>query len=101
MLIAIDNRPCSLSLRDKSMFNYEMTSKQTALKKVFIQKSIFVDIFFYFNPNRVMGINAICRVCLMVSTHENKKLREDDKSNKYLFVLFLTRGKRSVIEYLT
>ena len=35
---------------------------------MFKQKSIVVDIFFSFNPNRVMGINggyfqAICRVC--------------------------------------
>ena len=69
MLIGIDTRPCSLSVRDRSMFNYEMTSKQIALKNVFIQKSIFDDIFFSFNPNRVMRINggyfpAICRVCL-------------------------------------
>ena len=38
---------------------------------MFTQKSIFVDIFFSFNPNRVMGINggdfpAICWVCLKV-----------------------------------
>ena len=35
---------------------------------MFKQKSIVVDIFFSFNPNKVMGINggyfpAICRVC--------------------------------------
>ena len=68
MLIGIDTRPCSLSLRDRSMFIYEMTSKSIAHKNVFMQKSIFVDIFFSFNPNRVMGINggyfpAICREC--------------------------------------
>ena len=67
MLIGFDTRPCSLSVRDSSMFKYEMTSKYIALKNVFIQKSIFVD-FFSFNPNRVMGINvsyfpAICWVC--------------------------------------
>ena len=45
MLIGIDTMPCSLSLRDRSMFNYEMTLKQIALKTFFIQKSIFVDIF--------------------------------------------------------
>ena len=41
-----------------------------ALKNVSLQKSIFVDIFISFNPNRGMGINggyfpAICRVFLI------------------------------------
>ena len=60
----------------------------------FLQKSIFVDIFFSFNPNRVMGINgghfpAICRVCseisgnllLRVSFIDGHILIETDKIN--------------------
>ena len=44
-----------------------------------IQKSIFVDIFFSFNPNRVMGINggyfpAICRVCFSYRPGKNLRI---------------------------
>ena len=60
MLIGFDTRPGSLSLRDRSIFNYEMTSKYIALKNVFIQKSIFVDFFFSFNPNSYGNQRRLC-----------------------------------------
>ena len=92
MLIGIDTRPCSLSLRDRSMFNYEMTSKYIALKIVFIQKSIFVDIFSSFNPNRVMGINggylpAICRVCSLSKLSITVPVKDSITSIDIFFVL--------------
>ena len=52
MLIGIDSSPCKLSLRNASMFNFEMPSKEIVLKKiVFVQKSFFFNIFDSFNPN--------------------------------------------------
>ena len=51
MLIVIDRSPCSLSLRNRSMFNYEMPSK-IGLKNCFCTKIFFFfNIFCYFNPN--------------------------------------------------
>ena len=44
MLIGIDTRPCSLSLRDRSMFNYEMTSNKSHLK-MYLCKNQFLLIF--------------------------------------------------------
>ena len=63
-----------------------MTSKYIALKNVFLQKSIFVDIFFSCNPNRVMGVNggyfpAICRVCFVFLLPSLNK----DRCNVFLF----------------
>ena len=49
MLIGIDSSPCSLSLRNRGMFNYEKINR--TLKNVFVQKSFFFNIFYSFNPN--------------------------------------------------
>ena len=46
MLIGVDSSPCSLSLRNRSMFNYEMPSKQIGLKKYFCTKIFFSYILF-------------------------------------------------------
>ena len=46
MLIGIGTRPCSLSLRDRSMFNYEMTSKSMSSHlKMFLYKNKFLLVF--------------------------------------------------------
>ena len=49
MLIGIDSSPCSLSLRNRSMFNDEMSSKYIGLKKCFCTKIFFFNIFYSFN----------------------------------------------------
>ena len=70
MLIVIDRSPCSLSLRNRSMFNYEMPSKQIGLKKCFCTKIFFFSLSSVISiPIMLIGINggyfpAICRVCL-------------------------------------
>ena len=64
MLIGIDTIPCSLSLRDSSMFNYEMTSKRIALKNVIVQKSIFVDLLLSFNPNSYSALSPFIQQLL-------------------------------------
>ena len=51
MLIGIDSSPCRLSLRSRSMFNYEMPSKWIGLKKCFCAKIFFLKIFYSFDPN--------------------------------------------------
>ena len=67
MLIVIDSSPCSLSLRNRSMFNYEMPSKQ-----MFLYKNLFFSISSVISiPIMLIGINggyfpAICRVCLLI-----------------------------------
>ena len=77
MLIGIDIRPCSLSLRETGVCSItKLHQNKSHLKMFFIQKSIFVDIFFSFIPNRVMGINggyfpAICRVCFLSESIPN------------------------------
>ena len=69
MLIVIDSSPCSLSLRNRSMFNYEMPSKHIGLKKMFLYKNLFFSISSVISiPIMLIGINgdyfpAICRVC--------------------------------------
>ena len=70
MLIGIDSSPCSLSLRNRSVFNYEkMTSKWIGLKKCFWTKIFFSISSIPSIPIMLIGIHggyfpAICRVCL-------------------------------------
>ena len=73
MLIVIDSSPCSLSLRNRSIFNYEIPSKQIGLKKCFCTKIFFFSISVISIPIMLIGINggyfpAICRVCSLWST---------------------------------
>ena len=72
MLIVIDSSPCSFSLGNRSMFNYEMPSKWIGLKKMFLYKIFFSISSVISIPIMPIGINgcyfpAICRVCLLIA----------------------------------
>ena len=51
MLNGIDGSPCSLSLRNRNMFNYEMHQNKSDLKMFLYKNLFFFNIFYSFNPN--------------------------------------------------
>ena len=93
MLIGIDTRTCSHSLRDRCLFNYEMTSNKSHLK-MFLQNPIFVDIFFsycYGNQRRQSAGYVFVFQCYFCNVRSHSQFGDPSKPNHEFYFAFIAQ----------
>ena len=102
MLIGIDSSPCSLSLRNRSKLCSTTKCHQNKLdlKNVFVQKSFFFNIFYFFNPNHaywnqrwlfsgiLLGMFQFLQFVYLGHAHGAAVLTKDESEEQPPFISF-------------